>query len=105
MSGCSKLVSPHMDTVEDVMNVLDAQHLETLKTELVKGLLAKKHFRKYRLFGQSYLVVIDGTHVMDVHKGHCEHGLHQTFKNGKDSRSTGLPVKKLWSKRGPTSCT
>lgn len=74
---------PHMDVVEDVMRLLEAHHIETLKTELVKGLLAKKCLRKYRVFGHSYQVVIDGTHVMDVKKGHCEHCLHQTFKNGR----------------------
>jgi hypothetical protein len=74
---------PHMDIVEDVMRVLDDEHLECLKTELVKGLLAKKRFRRHRVLGHSYLVVIDGTHVMDVPKGHCAHCLHQTFKNGK----------------------
>lgn len=72
---------PHMDTVEDVMEVLDAAHIETLKTELVKGLLAKKLLRKYRILGHSYQVVIDGTHVMDVPEGHCAHCLHHTFKN------------------------
>jgi len=73
---------PHMDTVEDVMEVLEEEYIETLKTELVKGLLAKKTLRKHRLLGHSYLVVIDGTHVMDVGEGHCAHCLHQTFKNG-----------------------
>jgi hypothetical protein len=72
---------PHMDTVEDVLRVLAPHHLETLKTELVKGLLAKKCLRKYRVFGSAYQVVIDGTHVMDVPAGHCDHCLHQTFKN------------------------
>ena len=74
---------PHMDTVEEVMKVLEERHIEQLKTELVKALLAKKVLRKYRLLGQSYLVVIDGTHVMDVGEGHCEHCLRQTFKNGR----------------------
>ena len=74
---------PHMDTVEDVMEVLEAHHIEVLKTELVKGLLAKKLLRKYRVLGHSYLVVLDGTHVMDVHEGHCAHCLQQTFKNGR----------------------
>jgi len=74
---------PHMDTVEDVMEVLDEEHIDTLKTELVRGLLAKKLLRKYRVCGHSYLVVIDGTHVMDVKEGHCDHCLHQTFTNGK----------------------
>jgi hypothetical protein len=74
---------PHMDTVEDVMRVLEEHHIETLKTELVKGLLAKKRFRAYRVCGHSYQVVIDGTHVMDVPEDHCPHCLHQTFSNGK----------------------
>ena len=74
---------PHMDTVEDVLRVLEAHHLETLKTELLKGLLTKKLFRKYRVLGRSYLVAIDGTHVMDVQAGHCDHCVHQTFKNGR----------------------
>ncbi len=74
---------PHMDTVEDVMEVLEAHYIETLKTELVKGLLTKKILRKFRVFGQAYQVVIDGTHVMDVKAGHCAHCLHQTFKNNR----------------------
>lgn len=74
---------PHMDTVEEVMKVLEERHIEELKAELLKGLLAKKVLRKYRLLGQSYMVVIDGTHVMDVVEGHCEHCLKQTFKNGR----------------------
>jgi hypothetical protein len=74
---------PHMDTVEDVMRVLNTQYLDTLKTELIKGLLAKKRFRKFRVFGHAYQVVIDGTHVMDVQEGHCDHCLQQTFTNGR----------------------
>ena len=74
---------PHMDTVEDVMEVLEPEHSELLKTALVRGLLAKKILRKYRSLGLSYLVVIDGTHVMDVREGHCDHCVHQSFKNGK----------------------
>jgi hypothetical protein len=74
---------PHMDTVEEVMKLLKPDHIERLKTELIKGLLMKKTLRKYRLFGRSYMVVIDGTHVMDVSEGHCAHCLHQQFKNGR----------------------
>ena len=32
------------------------------QTELVKGVVAKKRFRSYRVFGHFYQVVIDGTH-------------------------------------------
>jgi hypothetical protein len=65
------------------MEVLQEHHLEELKTALIKGLLRKKLLRNYRVFGHSYQVVIDGTHVMDVQEGHCAHCLPQTFKNGK----------------------
>ena len=64
-----KARQPHMDTVEAVMKVLEEGHIEHLKAELVRGLLAKKVLRKYRLLGHSYMVVIDGTHVMDVQEG------------------------------------
>jgi hypothetical protein len=74
---------PHMDTVEAVMRELEAHHMATLKTELMKGLLTRKTLRKYRILGQAYLVAIDGTPVMDVPEGHCPHCLHQTFTNGK----------------------
>ncbi len=78
-----KVRLPHMDTVNAVLKVLEESHLERLKAELVKGLLAKKALRRYRLFDTYYQVVIDATHVMDVPEGHCAHCLHQTFKNGR----------------------
>jgi len=78
-----KVRLPHMDTVEEVMKVLEERHIEQLKAELIKALLAKKVLRKYRLLGQSYMVVIDGTHVMDVSEGHCAHCLRQTLRNGR----------------------
>jgi hypothetical protein len=74
---------PHMDTVEAVMRVLEERHIEQLKAELVKALLSKKVLRKYRLLGHCYMVVIDGTHVMDVQEGHCEHCLQQRLKSGR----------------------
>jgi hypothetical protein len=78
-----KVRLPHLDTVDEVMRQLEEHQLETLKTELVRGLLAKKTFQKYRLFGKYYPVVIDGSHIITVHEGHCEHCLHRTSKNGK----------------------
>lgn len=74
---------PHMDTVDEVLAVLKPIHLARLKTELIRGLLAKKFLRRERLFGQYYRVVVDGTHVMEVSEGHCAHCLRQTFKNGR----------------------
>jgi hypothetical protein len=78
-----KVRLPHMDTVDKVMRQLDEEELESLKTELIRGLIAKKVFYKYRFLGKHYLIVIDGTHIMNVSEGHCEHCLKRTSKNGK----------------------
>lgn len=75
-----KVHFPHMDTVDKVMRILEEKHLEKLKTELVRNLLKKKTFHKNRLLGKYFRVVIDGTHVMNVKEGHCEHCLHRTSK-------------------------
>jgi hypothetical protein len=78
-----KVGLPHMDTVNKVMERLDEEHLEKLKTELVRGLIEKKVFYKYRLLDKYYRVAVDGSHVMNVKEGHCEHCLHRTSKSGK----------------------
>src|SRR3990172_51278 len=74
---------PHMDTVDKVMRQLDESHLESLKTELVKVLVRKKVFSKYRFLCNYYKVAIDGTHMMTVQEGHCDSCLHRTSKTGK----------------------
>jgi hypothetical protein len=74
---------PHMDTVDKVMRQLDESHLEALKAELVRGLVRKKVFSKYRFLGKYYTVAVDGTHIMTVPEGHCASCLHRTSKNGK----------------------
>jgi hypothetical protein len=78
-----KVRLPHMDTVDKVMRQLDEVQLEKLKTELVSTLIEKKVFSKHRLLGKYYRVVVDGSHVMNVNEGHCDHCLHCTSKNGK----------------------
>jgi hypothetical protein len=81
-----KVRFPHMDTVDNAMRALDEKCLEKLKTVLVKNLIKKKSFHKYRLMGKYHRVVVDGTHVMTVRKGHCEHCLHRT--SGKTGKTT-----------------
>lgn len=78
-----KVRLPHMDTVDKVMRQLDEEQLEKLKTELVSTLIEKKVFYKYRFLGKYYRVVVDGSHVMNVNEGHCDHCLYRTSKNGK----------------------
>lgn len=69
-----------MDTVDKLLRKLEERRFEDLRRELVKILLNRKTFYKYRLLGKYYRVVIDGTHVMTVKEGHCEHCLKKTIK-------------------------
>jgi hypothetical protein len=91
---------PHMDTVNNIMKKLDDRELEKLKVELTRILSKKKVFRKSRLSGEYYRVVIDGTHVMTVKEGHCEKCLHKTSETGKKTYFHSVPEAKLVSEEG-----
>lgn len=73
---------PHMDTVDDVLVVLNNDELECLKAALVAALIEKKVFGKFRLLGAHYRVAVDGTGIMTVHEGHCPHCLKKESRNG-----------------------
>jgi hypothetical protein len=51
---------PHMDSPEAYFRKLSPELLIKIKTELVKTLLEKKVFHKFRLFDQYHLVACDG---------------------------------------------
>ena len=72
---------PSMDAVADVLKQMPVDSLENLKTELVKILLEKKVFHKWRLDGY-VLVAVDGTGIAFYKEQHCENCLHTTSKNG-----------------------
>jgi hypothetical protein len=95
-----KIRFPHMDTVNNIMKKPDDRELEKLKAELTGILLKKKVFRKSRLSGEYYRVVIDGTHVMTVKEGHCEKCLHRTSKTGKKTYFHSVLEAKLVSEEG-----
>ena len=58
-----KLELPGMDAVEDLYRLLEESELESLKHLLVKALIEKKMFYKFRFMGKKYFVAIDGTGV------------------------------------------
>ena len=78
-----KIRLPHADTVDEIMRILDENQLERLKTEMIRVLINRKTFHKFRFLGMYFRVAVDGTHVMNVNKGHCGHCLHRTSKKGK----------------------
>jgi hypothetical protein len=78
-----KLRLPHMDTVENVMRRLNPDELQQLKADMLRILLEKKTFHKFRLFNKWFVIAVDGTGLMTFSKRHCEHCLTKTSKKGK----------------------
>lgn len=73
---------PSMDAVEDLYRCLDEAELETLKSLLVKSLIEKKVFYKFRFLGKRYFVAIDGTGVSSYKSNYCGECTSKTSKNG-----------------------
>ena len=95
-----KLKLPHMDTVDEVMQVLKEEELEALKKALVGVLLKKKVFHSSRLGGQYFCIAIDGSGIFSFRESHCEHCLTKTMQSAHYSlkgkairalREEGLP--------------
>ncbi|MCP4650387.1 MAG: hypothetical protein GY853_09960 [PVC group bacterium] len=74
---------PHADTTDKVMRILAEEELEQLKTSLIKNLLRKKVFYRYRIFGKYLNIAIDATGVTTFTEKHCDGCLHKTSKSGK----------------------
>ena len=92
---------PHTDTVDKIMRNMDERCLEKLKTQLVRILIKKKVFHKNRILGKYFLIVIDGSHVMTVSEGHCEHCLKRTSeKTGKTTYFHNVVEAKLVTEKG-----
>ena len=53
---------PHGDTVDSVLRILKEDELEKLKTHLVRTLLKRKVFHKFRFLSKYFLIAVDATH-------------------------------------------
>ena len=78
-----KLKFPHMDTVNDVFEKLDAQIIEQVKRYIIRTLLARRVLHKYKLEGKYFLVAIDGTGVFTYDKEPYKGCPYKVSKNGK----------------------
>ena len=56
-----KMRLPHMDTADNVMRRINPDELQQLKTDLIRTLLEKKIFHKFRLFKRFFVIAVDGT--------------------------------------------
>ena len=80
-----KMKLPHMDTVDRVMRRIELDELERIKTKMIRTLIIKKTFHRFRLFNKWFIIAVDGTGIMSFKKRHCAQCLTKTSKNGKVS--------------------
>jgi hypothetical protein len=95
-----KLRLPSMDAVEDLYRLLEESELESLKHILVKTLIEKKMFYKFRFMGKKYFVAIDGTGVASYETDYCGECTSKTFKNGKTTYFHNVLEAKLVTHNG-----
>ena len=81
-----KMRLPHMDTVDELLRVLDEAELERLKATLIRTLIEKKVLNRLRL-GRRYVISIDATHVGTYEENYCGECVYRTV---------GKKGKKLW---------
>lgn len=72
---------PHDGTLEYLMERLDTEELNKLRTRMINELIRKRCLEKYRLKGY-YLIAIDGSGYLTFKEKHCEHCL-KVEKDGK----------------------
>lgn len=78
-----KLALPHMDTVDAVMRVIEIGNLDEIRIALIRELIESKIFAKFRHGNAYYRIAFDGTGVVYVNEGHCDHCLKQKRPSGK----------------------
>lgn len=83
-----KLRLPHLDTVNLVLKAISNDELEKLKTHLIKGLIERKLFYKYKIFNKYYNVSVDGTGVMTIKEANIKNfpnALFRVHNKGKEN--------------------
>jgi hypothetical protein len=95
-----KLRLPGMDAVEDLYRLPGESELERLKHLLVKTMIEKKVFYKFRFMGKKYFVAIDGTGVASYGTDYCGECTSKTSKNGKTTYFHNVLEAKLVTHNG-----
>ncbi|MFH1452920.1 MAG: transposase [Armatimonadota bacterium] len=74
---------PHGDTLNYLLKGIPSKYIATLRTEMVRTLIRKKCFVNDRLGGRYYLIVIDGTWMLNFNKRHCKGCLKRAINEDK----------------------
>jgi hypothetical protein len=77
-----KLRMPSGDAIEDLMRMLDTDEMEMLKTIIVKELIRRKVFHKFRFLSKKFFIAIDGTGTSSYQTDYCGECTSKTSKNG-----------------------
>lgn len=90
---------PHMDTVDSVMERIDECVLEKLKVQLIRVLLSKRIFHKFKRQG-SFIISIDGTGLFSFASKPYKSCPYKSSKNGKVTYHQGVVEAKLVCSNG-----
>ncbi|MDC3416214.1 transposase family protein [Aquibacillus salsiterrae] len=70
---------PQYDTINDFLSELDPKELEDIRTYIIKELLKKSCFDRYRINGKYWGVIVDGTGLFSFDHKHCDHCLRREY--------------------------
>lgn len=73
---------PHGDTLNYAYQRLPVEEVQEIECEMMAKLMRQEELQKWRLFGQYYLIAMDGTGVLVYHERHCEYCLTRKLNNG-----------------------
>lgn len=86
---------PHMDTVDSILERIAPKELASLQTRIVKILMEKRVFHKFRLLGKYFMVAIDGTGVFKFESRPYRGCPFKTYKDDKITYSQSVVEAKL----------
>jgi hypothetical protein len=89
---------PDGDTINNAFSMLAIEEVSELNWKAVRRLIDQKYFYDDRIFGEYFLIAIDGTGLHSYSERHCPHCLKRTI-NGKTVYMHYVLEAKLISKR------
>lgn len=73
---------PHGDTLNYAYKKLKVAEMQEVVCGMIERLIRQKVLYRWRFLRRYYMVVIDGTGVLNFRERHCEHCLTKKLKNG-----------------------